>query len=65
MSPFIGLNAGLVIRAHDMSIMLMAWLDRLLQLANRLDVFITLLRILGAFMMQPIPRLLWFSSGFF
>lgn len=58
MSPFIGLNAGLLIRAHDMHTVGMQGLGIVIELAYRLDVCVKLLRVRSPLMIEPIPRLM-------
>ena len=61
MRPFIGLHAGLLIRAHDMYPVCMQLLGVVIQLADRLDVCVKLLRVRRPVMIEPIPRLMRFE----
>lgn len=61
MSPFIGLNTGFLIRAHDMHTVGMQGLSVVIQLAYRLDVCVKLLRVCRPVMIEPIPRLVRFQ----
>ena len=58
MGPLIGLHAGLLIRAHDMYPMFMQLLGVVIQLADRPDVCVKLLRVRRPVMIEPIPRLM-------
>ena len=65
MRAFMGLNAGLLVGAHDMYPLVLQ-VGRLLRpLADRLDVCVTWLRVLGAMVIEPIARLMRFYVRFF
>lgn len=65
MGPFMGLNAGLFIRAHDMYTLFMQCWDLLIQRAERLDLGIKVLRVLRSRVIEPIPRRMGFEVHFF
>jgi hypothetical protein len=54
MRAFIGLNAGLLIGAHDMHTLVVEVGGLLIQLADGLDVCVKLLGVFGAFVIEPI-----------
>ena len=54
MRAFIGLNAGLLIGAHDMHTLVVSVGCLLIQLADGLDVCVKLLGVFGAFVIEPI-----------
>jgi hypothetical protein len=51
---FIGLNAGLLIGAHDMHTLVVSVGCLLIQLADGLDVCVKWLGVFGAFVIEPI-----------
>lgn len=65
MGPLIGLNAGLLIRAHDMYPVFMQLLGVVIPLADRPDVCVKWLRVCGPVMIEPIPRLMRFQVRVF
>ena len=60
MRSFIGLNASLLIRTHDMYTVGRQVLGVVIQLADRLDLGVKLLRVRRPVMIEPIPRLMRF-----
>lgn len=62
---FIGLNAGLLVGAHDMHPVFMQLGRLLIQLADSLDVGVKLFRVLGSVVIEPIARLMRFQVRFF
>ena len=65
MGPLIGLNAGLLIRAHDMDPMFMQLLGVVIQLAHRPDVCVKWRRVRRPVMIEPRPRLMRFQVRVF
>ena len=60
MRSFIGLNASLLIRTHDMYTVGIQVLGVVVQLADRLDIGVKLVRVRRPVMIEPMPRLMRF-----
>jgi hypothetical protein len=60
MGPRMGLNAGLLIRAHDLDPVFMSLLGVVRPRADRPDVCVKLGRVRRPVMLEPIPRLMRF-----
>lgn len=63
--PLMGLNAGLLLRAHAMYPVCMQLLGVVIQLADRPDVCVKLRRVRRPVMIAPIPRLMRFQVRVF